>query len=154
MSRSLMLKLSDEAYQALQRRAEESGQSAAEFAAIALERQFQRDPSPKDAAARQSARERFERHFGELGPATDANVENDLRAFKGFIDEQLANGGADLALDEALARWEYENSSMEEREETIRAIQSGLADIEAGRVRPIEDFDRDFRLKHGLSPRA
>lgn len=79
---------------------------------------------------------------------------NDLRAFKNFIDEQLANGGADLALDEALARWEYENSSMEEREETIRAIQSGLADIEAGRVRPIEDFDREFRLKHGLPLRA
>lgn len=79
---------------------------------------------------------------------------NDLRAFRGFIDEQLANGQADLALDEALARWEYENSSQEERTETIQAIQRGLADIEAGRVRPVEDFDREFRQKHGLPPRA
>lgn len=79
---------------------------------------------------------------------------NDLRAFKGFIDEQLANGGADLTVDEALARWEYENSPEEEREETIQAIRQGFADIEAGRVRPIEDFDREFRQKHGLPPRA
>ncbi len=79
---------------------------------------------------------------------------NDLRAFKGFIDEQLANGGADLTVDEALARWEYENSPEEEREETIQAIRQGFADIEAGRVRPIEDFDREFRQKHGLQPRA
>jgi len=79
---------------------------------------------------------------------------NGLRAFKGFIDKQLANGGADLSLDEALDRWEYENSSAIEREETCQAIRRGAADIEAGRVRPVEDFDREFRRKHGLSPRA
>ncbi len=79
---------------------------------------------------------------------------NDLRAFKGFIDEQLANGGADLTLDEALARWEYENSPEEEKQETIRAIQRGLDDMYAGRTRPIEEFDREFRQRHGLPPRG
>jgi predicted transcriptional regulator len=79
---------------------------------------------------------------------------NDLQAFKSFIDEKLANGGADLTLDEALARWEFENSSEEEREETRAAIRQGLADIDAGRVRPFEDFDREFRAKHGIPPRA
>lgn len=79
---------------------------------------------------------------------------NDLRAFKGFIDEQLATDGADLTVDEALALWEYENSPEVEREETIQAIRRGFADIEAGRVRPAEDFDREFRQKHGLPPRA
>jgi hypothetical protein len=34
---------------------------------------------------------------------------NDLLAFKKFIDELLANGGAELKLDEALARWERES---------------------------------------------
>jgi predicted transcriptional regulator len=79
---------------------------------------------------------------------------NDLRAFKGFIDEQFASGGADLTVDEALARWEYENSSEEERAETIQALQRGFADIEAGRVRPAEDFVREFRQKHGLPQEA
>jgi hypothetical protein len=72
---------------------------------------------------------------------------NDLRAFKSFIDDQLANGGADLTLDEALARWEYENSPEEEREETIRAIQLGLADMYAGRTVDAFEFVERMRQK-------
>jgi hypothetical protein len=79
---------------------------------------------------------------------------NDLQAFRSFIDEELADGGADLTLEEALARWEYENSSEDEREETRGAIRRGLADLDQGRVRPFEEFDREFRTKHGISPRS
>ena len=80
--------------------------------------------------------------------ATDRS--NDLRAFKVFIDDQLANGGTELTLDEALSRWEYENSPEEEREETIRAIQRGLEDMYAGRTKPAEEVLRDLCRKHGL----
>ena len=79
---------------------------------------------------------------------------NDLQAFRTFIDEGLADGGAGLTLDEALARWDHENASDEEREETRAAIRRGLADIDAGRVRPFEEFDREFRTKHGIPPRS
>jgi len=79
---------------------------------------------------------------------------NDLRAFTSFVDQQLSDGEADLTLDEALARWEYENQTDLEREVALQAIRQGLADVDAGRVTPFEDFDRDFRQKHGLSPRA
>ena len=79
---------------------------------------------------------------------------NDLQAFKNFIDEQLANGGTNLKLDEALARWEFENETDEERKETLEAIRQGLADVDVGRVRPLEDFDQEFRAKHGLPPRS
>ncbi len=72
---------------------------------------------------------------------------NDLRAFKGFIDEQLANGGVDLTLDEALDRWEYENSPQEERDETIRAIQRGLDDMYAGRTVDAFEFIERMRQK-------
>lgn len=72
---------------------------------------------------------------------------NDLRAFKGFIDEQLANGGADPTLDEALSRWEYENSSEEERAETLRAIQRGLDDMYAGRTVDAFEFAERMRQK-------
>ncbi len=79
---------------------------------------------------------------------------NDVRAFRSFLDEKLSNEGANLTLDEALGLWEYENASDEQRAETRGAIQQGFADVEAGRVRPLEDFDREFRQKHGLSPRS
>lgn len=80
--------------------------------------------------------------------ATDRT--NDLRAFRDFADEQLAHDGADLTLDEALARWAYENSSDEEREETVRAIQRGLDDMHAGRTRPAEEALRELCRKHGI----
>ncbi len=76
---------------------------------------------------------------------------NDLRAFKGFIDEQLANGGADLTVDEALARWEYENSPEEEREETLRAIRRGFDDMDAGRTVDAFEFVERMRRKFPTS---
>jgi hypothetical protein len=79
---------------------------------------------------------------------------NDLRAFKGFIEEKLSNGGADLTLDEALVHWDIENQTDEERQDTLRAIGDGLADVEAGQTRPVEEFDREFRSKHGLPARS
>src|SRR3954447_18504948 len=89
---------------------------------------------------------------GRTTMATDRA--NDLQAFRSFIDEGLADGGAGLTLDEALARWDSENPTDEEREETRAAIRRGLADVDAGRVRPFEGFDREFRTKHGISPRS
>jgi hypothetical protein len=77
---------------------------------------------------------------------------NDLRAFKHYIDEQLSNGGAEMTLDEALIHWETENQTDEEKEDTLRAIEQGFSDLTAGRTRPFEDFDREFRSKHGLPP--
>ncbi len=76
---------------------------------------------------------------------------NDLRAFKGFIDEQLSNGGTDLTLDEALARWEYENAPEEEREETIRAVREALDDMRAGDTGiPASEAIAALRRKHNL----
>ncbi len=79
---------------------------------------------------------------------------NDLRAFKGFIDAKLATRGAEITVDDALVQWEAENQSDEERENTLRAIGEGLEDVDAGRSRPLEEFDNEFRSKHGLPPRS
>jgi len=38
---------------------------------------------------------------------------NELRAFKGFIDQKLTHGGTNLTLDEALINWELENQTKE-----------------------------------------
>jgi hypothetical protein len=75
---------------------------------------------------------------------------NDLLAFKGFIEEKLSNGRVDLTLDEALVDWGIENQTDEEREDTLRAIRAGLADVEAGRVMPARNAVTELRRKHNL----
>ena len=79
---------------------------------------------------------------------------NDPRAFRDFLDAKLGGGGDSLTLYEYLDLWEYENSPEQKKEETLQAIQQGFSDVEAGRTRPFEDFDREFRQKHGLPPRS
>ncbi len=72
---------------------------------------------------------------------------NDLMAFKGFIEEQLSNGGAGLTLEEALVRWEMENQTDEEKEDTLRAIRRGLDDMHAGRTVDAFEFVDRMRRK-------
>lgn len=36
------------------------------------------------------------------------------------------------------------------REEDLRANQAGIDDMKAGRVTPLEDFDREFRRRNGI----
>ena len=79
---------------------------------------------------------------------------NAPRAFHDFLGAKLSNGGETHSLDELLSLWEYENSPEEEREETIQAIQRGLGEMYAGQTRPFEEFDREFRERHGLPSRA
>lgn len=77
---------------------------------------------------------------------------NDPRAFRDFLDAKISNGGANLTLDDALGLWEYENQTDEEREDTLRAIREGLADVDAGRVRPAFEALEELRRKHNLPP--
>ena len=72
---------------------------------------------------------------------------NDLRAFKGFIEEKLSNDESNLTLDEALLNWEIENQTAQEREETLRAIERGLDDMYAGRTVDAFDFVERMRRK-------
>ncbi|MEX2305992.1 MAG: hypothetical protein WD738_00255 [Pirellulales bacterium] len=62
------------------------------------------------------------------------------------IQRQLATGSfasPDEVLREALAE-------LRPREEEVLAIQQGIDDMEAGRVTPIREFDREFRRLNGL----
>ena len=95
MSHPLMVELSDAAYAALQLRAHDAAQSLATTAAAALEQHFGAPDGvgvnrcPATEAEKKAARERFERHFGEvnLGHATGADNEG--------IDADLARAYAD-----------------------------------------------------------
>ena len=79
---------------------------------------------------------------------------NDLRAFLDFAVANLAGDGVDLTLDEALTRWELEHETEAEKSQTIQAVREGLDDLRAGRSRPFDEFDREFRERHGIPHRS
>ncbi len=79
---------------------------------------------------------------------------DDIQAFRAFIDEQISDGGISLTPADVLDLWEIQNTSEVEREETWAAILQGLSDANESRVRPFEEFDREFRQNHGLSVRS
>ncbi len=72
---------------------------------------------------------------------------DDLQAFLRFVAENLESGGEPLTLDDALDLWDDENQDEEEREASLRAIREGLADVEAGRVRPAREALAVLRRK-------
>ena len=68
----------------------------------------------------------------------------ELENFHHYVGKQLASKStSSMSPEEVVARWR-------EEQETLTAIREGLADIEAGRTMTIEEFDRDFRKRHGL----
>jgi hypothetical protein len=69
-----------------------------------------------------------------------------LENFHQFVGEQLrANPSADISPEQVLVLWR-------ERQETIEAIREGLNDVESGKVKPLEDFLRDFENRHRIAP--
>jgi predicted transcriptional regulator len=68
-----------------------------------------------------------------------------LEQFHQFIGEQLqSDGTAHMTPEQALAAWR-------ERQDSIAGIQEGLADIEAGRTKSLDDFLAEFQARHGIA---
>ena len=71
-----------------------------------------------------------------------------LQSFHEFVGKQLESDAAVLmSPEEAVALWR-------EQQESIAAIREGLEDIDAGRTVPLDEFDSDFRARHGLEGKA
>ena len=50
--------------------------------------------------------------------------------------------------------WHSQNPPATDFDDTVAAVREALADMEAGDAgTPFEEFDRDFRLRHGMPPR-
>jgi len=62
------------------------------------------------------------------------------------------NGKAEIVVQDA-ASYQKLLNRMDELE-AIEGIKRGLADVEAGRVTPLRDFETEFRAKRGLAGRA
>jgi len=72
-------------------------------------------------------------------------TKDDIQDFHRFVDEKLANGGAD-SLRQLVAEWE-------ERQEASAAVRQGIADIDAKRTEPFFESQDRFRQERGLPPR-
>jgi hypothetical protein len=76
-------------------------------------------------------------------------TQQDLDNFNRFAQQKLQNGGAE-SIEELFDLWRIEQPSAEEQEEIHAAIRQGLADIKAGRGRPVETVMEELRRKHNL----
>lgn len=67
-----------------------------------------------------------------------------LQSFHQFVAKQLeSDATAVMSPEEVLALWHAE-------QESIAEIREGLADVDAGRTKSLDEFDRDFRKRRGL----
>ena len=69
---------------------------------------------------------------------------------KAQLEDYAQRHGQDAmtALDELLGK--YLDWESQEYEEAVKGIQRGYADLQAGRMLPVEDAFEALRLKHGL----
>jgi putative addiction module CopG family antidote len=87
------------------------------------------------------SREQYERGFWSSSMSVDLAPD-----VWDEIQRQLASGSfasTDEVLREAL-------TALRSREEEVYAIQEGIEDMEAGRVMPLRQFDREFRQRNAL----
>jgi PHD/YefM family antitoxin component YafN of YafNO toxin-antitoxin module len=61
------------------------------------------------------------------------------------------NGKAELVVQDAVS-YQRLLDRVDEME-ALEGIKRGLADVEAGRLTPLEKFEKEFRSKHGLQGR-
>ena len=70
-------------------------------------------------------------------------IERDLRSFEQFVLDRAEAPSNDLDLEDYVCLWR----ATQEREETLAAIQEGMADIAAGRTRPADEVMAELRQR-------
>jgi hypothetical protein len=76
----------------------------------------------------------------------------ELETFHRFIGQQLADG-SELTPEQCLRVWRMEQPMAEDLKESVAAVKRALEQARRGAGKSVDDFDRDFRAKHGISER-
>ena len=74
-------------------------------------------------------------------------TKEELDKFHDFANQRIANGGADLTLDDLVIEWD----SVCNRDEINAAIREGIADVDAGRTRPADEVTEELRQKYNIA---
>jgi hypothetical protein len=77
-------------------------------------------------------------------------LKNELVEFHAFLVERLKNGGANLSPEDVLGEWRSIQPAPAELGESVAAVQRALEQAERGEGNSLEDFDRQFRQRHGF----
>lgn len=80
-----------------------------------------------------------------------AVTENEIESFRNFALGRVEDGAAELTMGQLFAEWRLENPTAAEQREIDVAIQTGLADIKAGRGQAADRVMEGLRAKYGLS---
>jgi predicted transcriptional regulator len=73
----------------------------------------------------------------------------DAEVFQQFLAEQVATTGRSKSPEELVRLW---RERQREQADSLKALEEGIADMEAGRVRPFHEVNDEIRRKHGWSP--
>ena len=71
-----------------------------------------------------------------------------LEAFQHFAREKINGGADDLSFDELVELWMLQNLPDRELQDSLRALEEGIADAQAGRVRPAEEVFDDLAARY------
>lgn len=71
-----------------------------------------------------------------------------LDDFQQFARQKINNGGGDLSFDELVELWMLKNLPAEELQESLRAMEEGIADAEAGRVRSVDEVFDELQSRY------
>jgi hypothetical protein len=76
----------------------------------------------------------------------------ELREFHRFLTDKLLADEAPLSPEEALDEWRQLHPEAHVLDEDVAAIREALDDIAKGdQGIPLDQFDRDFRRRHGFA---
>ena len=78
----------------------------------------------------------------------------ELDRFHDFAVSLLSGAEADVSWLQLFELWRMENPSVAEYRENVAAIRESLDAMNAGRMRPLAEFDADFRKRHGITSDA
>ena len=80
-----------------------------------------------------------------------AVTEKELDQFQQFARTKLANDGVELTWQELFYSWMLEEPPADERLQINAIIRQGIADVDAGRTRPVEKVNDEIRKKYDLA---
>jgi predicted transcriptional regulator len=70
----------------------------------------------------------------------------DAEIFQQFLAVQVATTGRTMSPEQLVRLW---RERQQEQTETLKSLEQGIADIEAGRVQPFDQVNDEIRRKHG-----
>ena len=91
--------------------------------------------------------------MGSSGPDRGGAMRSELETFHRFIGERLA-AGLEPTPEECLRDWRVEHPVAAEFDESVAAVRRALGQAERGEGKRLDEFDREFRARHGIAEDA